>query len=77
MKAAVFKKPGALLAIEQVADPEPGPNELVLKVKACGICGTIFTGRRELTRLLAGVTWRPGLSWVMSFPVRLSNLEKA
>ena len=40
MKAAVFKKPGALLAIEQVADPEPGPNELVLKVKACGICGT-------------------------------------
>ena len=40
MKAAVFKKPGALLAIEQVPDPEPGPNELVLKVKACGICGT-------------------------------------
>ena len=40
MKAAVFKKPGALLAIEQVADPEPGPNELVIKLKACGICGT-------------------------------------
>ncbi len=39
MKAAVFNKPGALLAIEQVADPEPGPKELVLKAKACGICG--------------------------------------
>ncbi|HIO18450.1 MAG TPA: alcohol dehydrogenase, partial [Gammaproteobacteria bacterium] len=40
MKAAVFKQPGTPLAIEEVNDPEPGPDDLILKVKACGICGT-------------------------------------
>jgi (R,R)-butanediol dehydrogenase/meso-butanediol dehydrogenase/diacetyl reductase len=40
MKAAVFKTHGASLVIEDVPDPEPGPHDLVLKVKACGICGT-------------------------------------
>jgi len=40
MKAAVFSKPGIPLSIEEVADPEPGPDDLILKVKACGICGT-------------------------------------
>ena len=40
MKAAVFRKPGIPLSIEEVADPEPGPDDLILKVKACGICGT-------------------------------------
>lgn len=40
MRAAVFKSPDRKLAIEQVEDPAPGPDELVLKVKACGICGS-------------------------------------
>jgi (R,R)-butanediol dehydrogenase/meso-butanediol dehydrogenase/diacetyl reductase len=40
MKAAVFKQPGTPLVIEEVNDPEPGPDDLILKVKACGICGT-------------------------------------
>lgn len=40
MKAAVFHRSGMPLAIENVADPEPGPNDLILKVCACGICGT-------------------------------------
>jgi len=40
MKAAVFKARGEPLAIEEVPDPKPGPAELVLKVCACGICGT-------------------------------------
>ena len=40
MKAAVFKGPGQPLAIETVADPRPAPTDLVLKVCACGICGT-------------------------------------
>lgn len=40
MKAAVFKEIGAPLAIETVPDPEPGPGDLILKVRACGICGT-------------------------------------
>jgi (R,R)-butanediol dehydrogenase/meso-butanediol dehydrogenase/diacetyl reductase len=40
MKAAVFKAPGAPLVIEDVPDPTPGPADLILKVRACGICGT-------------------------------------
>lgn len=40
MKAAVFKAPGAPLAIEDVPEPRPGPTDLILKVRACGICGT-------------------------------------
>ncbi len=40
MKAAVCKAPGAPLVIENVPDPAPGPSDLILKVRACGICGT-------------------------------------
>lgn len=40
MKAAVFKAPGAPLGIEDVPDPTPGPEEMILKVRASGICGT-------------------------------------
>ena len=40
MKAAVLQSVGSPLVIEDVPDPEPGPSELVLRVGACGICGT-------------------------------------
>jgi (R,R)-butanediol dehydrogenase / meso-butanediol dehydrogenase / diacetyl reductase len=40
MKAAVFKAPGAPLVIEDVPEPRPGATDLILKVRACGICGT-------------------------------------
>ena len=40
MKAAVFRRSGLPLAIEDIPDPEPAPREMVLKVCACGICGT-------------------------------------
>ena len=40
MKAAVFHRSGLPLSIEDIAEPDPGPNDLILKVCACGICGT-------------------------------------
>ncbi|MAF48790.1 MAG: alcohol dehydrogenase catalytic domain-containing protein [Rhodospirillales bacterium] len=40
MKAAVFKERGQPLAIEDIADPTPGPGEVVLEVGRCGICGS-------------------------------------
>jgi len=40
MRAAVFKELSKPLAIEAVADPKPGPHDIVLKVKNCGICGS-------------------------------------
>jgi (R,R)-butanediol dehydrogenase/meso-butanediol dehydrogenase/diacetyl reductase len=39
MRAVVLRGPGEL-AVEDVADPTPGAGELVLRVTACGICGT-------------------------------------
>ena len=40
MKAAVFDRAGRPLQIESVADPTPGPREVVVRVDRCGICGS-------------------------------------
>ena len=40
MKVAVYKKKNQPLEIENWAIPTPGPYELLIKVKACGICGS-------------------------------------
>lgn len=39
MRAVVIQGPGRA-SVEQVPDPVPGPGELLVKVKACGLCGT-------------------------------------
>lgn len=52
MKALLLVEPGHL-EIAQVADPEPGPHDVVVAVRACGICGSDIhgldgsTGRRR------------------------------
>ena len=38
MKALVYR--GERLAVEDIADPQPGPGEVLLKVRYCGICGS-------------------------------------
>lgn len=40
MRAAVFKETGRPLAVEVLDAPKPGPHDLILKVRACGICGS-------------------------------------
>ena len=40
MKAALFDTAGRPLRIDEVADPEVGPDEVLLRVSACGICGS-------------------------------------
>ncbi len=39
MRAAIIERPGEI-RIGTVPDPEPGPGEVVVRVGACGICGT-------------------------------------
>ena len=39
MKAAIFRGPGKL-AVEEIPYPELPPDGLILKVEACGICGS-------------------------------------
>jgi len=40
MRAAVLQHAGEPLAVIDAADPDAGPGELVLRVEACGICGS-------------------------------------
>jgi 2-desacetyl-2-hydroxyethyl bacteriochlorophyllide A dehydrogenase len=39
MKAAVLKAPG-VLEVEEVPEPQPGPDEIKVKIAYCGLCGT-------------------------------------
>ena len=39
MKAVVIEQPNHV-EVESVSDPTPGPTQAVVKVEACGICGT-------------------------------------
>jgi len=39
MKASVFEGPG-VLAIKDVPTPTPGPDEVLVRVKVCGVCAT-------------------------------------
>lgn len=38
MRAAVFDSSTKQLTVEDVPIPEPGPEEVLVRVKACGIC---------------------------------------
>ncbi|SDI01313.1 alcohol dehydrogenase, propanol-preferring [Bradyrhizobium sp. Rc2d] len=40
MKAAIVRQFGKPLVIEDVLVPQPGPGEVLVKVKACGVCHT-------------------------------------
>jgi threonine dehydrogenase-like Zn-dependent dehydrogenase len=40
MRAALFNGPNRPITIENIADPRPGPGELLVKVCRCGICGS-------------------------------------
>jgi 2-desacetyl-2-hydroxyethyl bacteriochlorophyllide A dehydrogenase len=39
MKAAVLKGPRKLV-VEEVADPRPGPDQVLVRMRYCGICGS-------------------------------------
>jgi NADPH2:quinone reductase len=39
MRAAVWERPGEL-RVQERPDPEAGPDEIVVRVGACGMCGT-------------------------------------
>jgi threonine dehydrogenase-like Zn-dependent dehydrogenase len=40
MKAAVFYDPGKMAVRDDIAQPAAGPGEVLVKVAACGICGS-------------------------------------
>ena len=40
MQAAIYSGHGQGIVIEDLPDPKPGPEDLIIKVHRCGICGT-------------------------------------
>lgn len=40
MKAAIYPGEGKPIVVEDIADPVPGPDDLLIRVHRCGICGT-------------------------------------
>ena len=40
MRAAVYPGAGKPLVLQTLPDPEPGPEDLLIRVHRCGICGT-------------------------------------
>jgi alcohol dehydrogenase, propanol-preferring len=40
MKAMVLDAPGQVLQCRTIADPSPGPGQVLVKVAACGVCRT-------------------------------------
>ncbi len=40
MRAAVYDAPGQPLRVTNVADPRPGPHQVIVRVGACGVCGS-------------------------------------
>jgi L-iditol 2-dehydrogenase len=60
MRAALLRDFGTL-AVEEVATPQPGPGEVLVRVSACGICGTDL-------KIVAGAyqgTWPPDLPFII------------
>jgi L-iditol 2-dehydrogenase len=40
VKAAIYPGQGKAIVIETLPDPKPGPEDVIIKVHRCGICGT-------------------------------------
>jgi alcohol dehydrogenase, propanol-preferring len=59
MKAAVLREFKTPLAIEEVARPAPGPDEVLIEVEACGVCHSdLHVADGDWTQL-AGIVKRP------------------
>lgn len=40
MRAMVMERPGAPVVARDLPDPEPGPGQVLIRVRACGVCRT-------------------------------------
>ncbi len=78
MRAMLLDSPGRPLRAADVADPEPGPGELLIDVHACGVCrtdlhlldGEVAAGHsplilgHQIVGTVAGTGRRVGVPWL-------------
>ena len=62
MKAMVLRRPGTPLRLEDLPVPTPGPDELLLRVRACAVCRTDL-------HILAGELTEPKLPLVLGHEI--------
>ncbi len=55
MRAAIFDGPGKPLRLDEVPDPVAEPGEAILRVRACGICGSDIHATAEGVARVGGV----------------------
>jgi alcohol dehydrogenase/L-iditol 2-dehydrogenase len=58
MKAIVYSAPQQVALVDDWPDPECGPNEVIVRMRAVGLCGSdlsLYDGRRDL----------PSVPWVL------------
>jgi alcohol dehydrogenase, propanol-preferring len=54
MKAAILRQARTPLVVEEMDKPQPGPGEILIQVKACGVCHTdlhLMSGEWRLPKL--------------------------
>jgi propanol-preferring alcohol dehydrogenase len=40
MRAMLFRRPGTGLDLAEIADPQPGPGQVLIRIHTCGVCRT-------------------------------------
>ncbi len=61
MRAMVLR--GKQLSIETLAEPEPGPGQVLARVLACGICGSDLHAARYLDDMIAAARRAGSTQW--------------
>ena len=56
MRAARLSGPGTPVRFEEVPYPEPGPDEVVVRVAACGVCGSDLHFLEDMPLLTSPIT---------------------
>ena len=62
MRAAVMR--GSKLVVDTVPDPVPGPGEILVRTRACGICGSDLHALKHVDKLVEAAA-ESGLPFVM------------
>ena len=62
MQAMLFEAPGQPLRLAEIPIPQPGPGQVLLKVRACGVCHTDL-------HIIAGELERPKLPLVLGHQI--------
>jgi threonine dehydrogenase-like Zn-dependent dehydrogenase len=50
MRAAIFRK--GEIVVGEIAEPKPGPGQVLVKTLACGICGTDLHARVHADKMI-------------------------